>query len=83
MHFQPKHDDSIPLASRTLALLMNHISIEKDHEDAWEDLVKFTEKHPDWCETVASYVMKKRSWKYESFTKQFMYLALEPVGITI
>ena len=26
---------------------------------------------------------EKRSWKYESFIKQFMYLALEPVRITI
>ena len=27
--------------------------------------------------------MKRRNWNYDKFIKQFMYLALEPVGITI
>ena len=27
--------------------------------------------------------MKRRGWNYDKFIKQFMYLALEPVGITI
>ena len=62
---------------------MSHISNTKDHEDAWEDLVEFTESRPKWCEKVASYVMKHRNWNYEKFIKQFMYLALESVGITV
>ena len=62
---------------------MSHTSLNKTYEDAWEELEQFVANHQDWCRKLASYVGKKKNWKYEKFIKQFMYLALEPVGITI
>ena len=62
---------------------MSHTHLNKNYKDAWEDLEHFVEDHPDTCKKLASYVAKKKNWKYEKFIKQFMYLALEPVGITI
>ena len=62
---------------------MSHTSLNKTYEDAWEELEQFVANHQDWCRKLASYVTKKKNWKYEKFIKQFMYLALEPVGIMI
>ena len=76
-------DPDTPSASRTLDILMSHTAKNKTYEDAWEELEQFVEGHQDWCRKNASYVAKKKNWKYDKFIKQFMYLALDPVGISI
>ena len=75
-------DSQAPLGKKTLALLTSYTSVELK-EAAEEHLPQFVEDHKDWCETVCSFILKRKGLTFDNFTEDFPMFEFDAAGITI